>query len=111
MKVESLGRPAHFFIPAHKWHNFPNGKYVSDRVHDFLMANYGGYTLRGPFKGNWRPQQGAYPIVESVMEIKVAFEGKERIPELQKFLADLCALINEECLYLETGEDSFLIYP
>ena len=114
MKVESLGRPAHFFIPAHKWcdmsFSFRN-KTVDVLVHEFMIGNYNGYTIRGPYKGNWRPQKGAYLIVESVMEIKVAFKGKDRIPKLQKFLAGMCKLLKEECLYLETGEDSFLIYP
>jgi hypothetical protein len=48
---------------------------------------------------------------ESVIEVKVSFKGKERIPKLQKFLAGMCRLMGEECLYLETGEDSWLIYP
>lgn len=114
MKVVSLGRPAHFFIPAHKWNDMIyafRGKTIDVLIHEFLIGNYDGYTICGPYKGNWRPQKGIYPIFESVIEIKVAFKGKERIPKLQKFLAGMCKLMKEDCLYLETGEDSWLIYP
>ena len=114
MKVVPLGRPAHFFIPADKWderdYTDEEGNTINVQVHNFLVENYQGYTVRGPFKGFWSPKEGEGSN-EPVMEIKASFIGKERIPKLQKFLAGLCELMNEECLYLETGEDSWLIYP
>ena len=113
MKVESLGRPAHFFIPASKWDNQDftfRGKVIRILIQEFLLANYSGYTFREGDMGMWRPKYGA-TYIESVLEVKVAFKGKERIPKLQKFLAGMCKLMREECLYLETGEDSWLIYP
>lgn len=116
MKVESLGRPAVFYIPATKYfdeerdHTF-RGKTVEMLVDEFLMGNYNGYSVRGPIKGYWRASKKDPTCREDVMEIKVSFRGKERIPKLQKFLAGMCKLMREECLYLETGEDSWLIYP
>lgn len=116
MKVESLGRPAHFFIPARKWegeyasdYKF-RGKTVNTLVHEFLMGNYNGYSVRN-CKGHWRASKKERTYVEDVVEIKVSFRGKDRIPKLQKFLAGMCRLMNEKCIYLETGEDSWLIYP
>lgn len=116
MRVTSLGRPAHFLLPAKKWREFydvqgPNYKCLDQLVYDFLVANYGGYTVRGPFHGIWKPTTDSSYTQELVMEIKVSFEGKDRIPKLQEFLAYLCGLINEECIYLETGEDSWLVHP
>lgn len=114
MKVISLGRMAHFYIPAFKWNNSNyrfRGKEISILVHEFLIGNYNGYTIRGPFVGNWRPTKDRPPMKEQVIEVKASFRGKERIPKLQKFLAGMCKLMGEECLYLETGEDSWLIYP
>jgi hypothetical protein len=105
---------AHFYVPAHKWDTMDykfRGKTVSVLVHEFAIGNYNGYTVRGPFVGNWRPTKKDLPMRESVIEVKVSFKGKERIPKLQKFLAGMCRLMGEECLYLETGEDSWLIYP
>lgn len=116
MTVTSLGRPAHFLVPARKWGEFydvheDKFKSLEKVVHEFLVANYGGYTIRGPFHGVWKPTTGILPNREPVIEIKVSFEGKNRIPKLQEFLASLCTLIGEECIYLETGEDSWLVYP
>jgi hypothetical protein len=115
MKIVSLGRMAHFYIPASKWKNsaYVGSRYkdIATLVHEFLIGNYNGYTIRGPFLGMWRPAKGVAPFQEDVIEIKVSFKGKERIPKLHKFLAGMCKVMKEECLYLETGEDSFLIYP
>lgn len=114
MKVESLGRPAHFFLPSQKWDDNTitfRGKTVKVLVHEFLIANYNGYTVRGPYEGTWRPNKNVNYYREPVMEVKCSFRGKDRIPKLQKFLAGMCKLMNEECLYMETGEDSWLVYP
>ncbi len=117
VKVESLGRPATFYIPASKWQGEAardytfRGKTVQVLVHEFLMGNYNGYSVRGPIKGYWRPSKEHPVCQEDVIEVKVSFRGKERIPKLQKFLAGMCKLMREHCLYLETGEDSWLIYP
>jgi hypothetical protein len=113
MKIESLGRPAHFFIPGAKWDCQKysiKGKVVRRLIQEFLLKNYGGYTFREGDMGMWRPKYGA-TYEDSMLEVKVAFKGKERIPKLQKFLAKMCKLMEEECIYLETGEDSWLIYP
>lgn len=117
MKIESLGRPATFYIPAEKWdgeaardYTF-RGKTVQMLTHEFLIGNYNGYSVRGPFQGYWRASKKDSTCRENVMEVKVSFRGKERIPKLQKFLSGMCRLMEEKCLYLECGEDSYLIYP
>lgn len=114
MRIESLGRMAHFYIPADKWEN-PSitfrSKTVRILVDEFLMGNYNGFTVRGPFVGKWRSGKGHPAFEELVIEIKASFRGKEKIPKLQKFLAGMCKLMNEECLYLEMGEDSMLVFP
>lgn len=38
-------------------------------------------------------------------------ERKTKVPLLQEFLARLCEDIGEECLYLECGEDSMIVFP
>lgn len=119
MKIVSLGRMAHFFIPAAKWDSYrwtikdkeDTWRTVKEMIDKFLVNNYNGYTIRGPYEGVWRKCEGCPAMKERVIEVKVAFVGKERIPTLQEFLAKLCQDIEEECLYLETGEDSWLVYP
>lgn len=122
-RTESLGRMAVFTIPHSKWchHNYvQDGKSVSNLTRDFLLANYNGFSVRGPLKGYWRekPRLNTHGIQvgnklheEDVMEVKASFLGKDRIPKLKRFLAGMCKLMNETCLYLETGEDSWLVYP
>lgn len=113
MKVVSLGRPAHIYIPVSKWTAYiaVYNAQVGRIIEDFCTQKYGGYTLGGPLIGSWKKDKDTPAIEEKVVEVKVAFLGKERIPELQEFLAKMCAVIGEQCLYLETGEDSWLIYP
>ena len=114
MKVVSLGRPAIFHIPMKKWDNIEysqRGKTISTLVDEFLVANYHGYTIRGVSLGKWRLQKGLPVEIESMMEVKASFLGKERIPKLQKFLSGICRLMKEQCLYLEMGEQAYLIYP
>jgi len=114
MKTERIGRMAVFNIPASKWDNSmytQRNKPISKLVDEFLIANYNGYTIQGPFEGRWRPKKGEPTHKENMMVIKASFKGKDRIPKLQKFLAGMCRLMNEECLYMETGEDAWLIYP
>lgn len=114
MKVVDLGRMAVFYVPATKWNNLKyvqKGKTIAILVHEFLIANYNGYTIKGPYIGRWRPSKKSPTTTEAVMEIKASFKGKDRIPKLHKFLAGMCRLMREECLYLETGEDAHLVYP
>ena len=114
MRIESLGRMAHFYIPASRWCNPTlkyKGKTINVLVREFLIENYNGFTIRGPFIGVWRNSNFEDSIEEAVIEVKVSFKGKERIPKLQKFLVKLCKLMKEKCLYLETGEDSWLVHP
>lgn len=113
MKVTPLGRPATFYIPSSKWdsnlYTFRN-KTIKVLVHEFLVGNYNGYTIQGSVIGHWRPSRKGSVVVEDVMEVRASFLGKERIPKLQKFLAGICRIMQEECIYLETGEDSWLVY-
>ncbi len=51
---------------------------------------------------------------DELREFRVAFkedERKSKVPQLQEFLGQICADIEEECIYLECGEDAMLVYP
>ncbi len=101
----TLGRPAVFYLPAEK---LVGG--VAMRIHDFLFKNFGGYTAeKGNISGCWENNER----IEYNQHIRytVAFLGKERIPDLEKFLSDIGREIGEKAIYLETGEDSWIIYP
>ena len=117
MRVVNLGRPARFLIPAYKVHDSKHsktGQNIPQAIHDFLMQAFGGYNFSlGNKVGFFRGQKSLVECDES-KEFCVAFkedDKKTRVPQLQQFLASICEDINEECIYLECGEDSMFVYP
>ena len=105
----SLGRPAVFYFPSIKINDHKNGN-LSLKIHNFLIENFGGYTAeKGSVLGYWQ-DNGSTEYNENI-KYTIAFEGKHKIPVLEKFLAEIAAKISEKAIYLETGEDSWLIYP
>jgi hypothetical protein len=109
---ESLGRMAVFLLPSLKLkQRGADGAPVEERVHRFLLANFAGYTLEtGNILGYWKDAHGHEQYGEHRL-FRVAFTGKERIPVLEAFLAEVAAEIGEQSIYLETGEDVWLISP
>jgi hypothetical protein len=115
MKIENLGKRALFLIPSIKVYN---SKYSSSQqsvaktIHNFLLETFGGYTCAsGNIYGYFRSTSYEY---DELREFRVAFLEDDlgtKVPLLQGFLAELCADINEECIYLECGEDAMLVYP
>ncbi|HXV27109.1 MAG TPA: hypothetical protein VD862_03765 [Candidatus Paceibacterota bacterium] len=115
MRIVSLGRRALFLIPSIKVYNSKYSKSkqsVAKTVHTFLHRTFGGYTCAS---GNIYGYFGnGYAEYDELREFRVAFkedEKRTKVPLLQEFLATLCRDIGEECIYLEAGEDSMLVYP
>ena len=115
MRVEDLGKRATFLIPSVKVYNRRYSKKrqgVARLIHRFLLATFGGYTCTsGNIFGFFKSEFTEY---DELREFRVAFKEDElrtKVPKLQEFLAILCKDINEECIYLECGEDAMLVYP
>ncbi len=105
----SLGRPAVFYLPLDKLNKTLNGDFQR-RLESFLLENYGGFTKKeGNVSGAWNG--GSMIHYDNSIEYKVAFVGKEKIPRLEVELAKMAEELGEEAIYLETGEDSWLIKP
>jgi hypothetical protein len=110
MKKISLGKMAVFLIPSLKLKKRDKkGKTIEDIIHNFLTKNFNSYTVDtgnifGYFKQNGKEEYDEH------RRFTVAFLGKEKIPVLEKFIAHIAYLIGEKCIYLETGEDAWLIY-
>ena len=104
---------ATFLLPSLKLktRNPQTGETVEEMVHKCLMKDYNGYTVSaGNIFGYWKDDKGEELYGEH-REYKVSFAGKEKIDYLSNYLAYVALLINESCIYFETGEDSWLIYP
>ena len=115
MRVEDLGKRATFLIPSVKVYNRKYSKKkqsVARKTHRFLTKTFGGYTCAsGNIFGYFGGTVAEY---DELREFRVAFkedEKKTKVPALQRFLAQICEDIGEECIYLECGEDAMLVYP
>ena len=76
-----------------------------------MIAQFGGFTVTaGNIFGYWTGADQEMFYGEHRL-YSVAFNGKEKIPVLEKFLAQVAFILGEQCIYLETGEDAWLIYP
>lgn len=108
---QTLGRMAHFLIPSLKLKNrYTGGATVEEELHQVLLRTFGGYTASSTTcYGFWLDNEGKEFYGEH-REYTVAFVGKERVPELERLIADIASQIGEQCIYLETGEDACLIY-
>lgn len=104
---KSIGRAAIFLVPREKLGWDWQGKTVEEKIKEFLSENYGGcQKLTADIEGFW---EGAYDGIYT--QFKVTFLGKEKIAVLDKFLEELTQVTRENCVYEETGEDAWLIYP
>lgn len=110
-RVVSLGRMAVFLLRSEKLEERHGEVTHRERVHSFLISTYGGYTASsGTTFGYWRDPKTGRVWYGEHREYKVSFAGKRRIPALRAFLAALSSMMGEECIYLETGEDAWLVY-
>lgn len=100
-REEYLGKPAVFSIPS------PKLETVEYEIHNFLIENYGNaWSQTSNIRGVWMGKpDGEYTKIE------ISFVGKEKIPVLKRFLAQIAEKIGEECIYLLTGADSWYVYP
>lgn len=112
-RKQPLGRPATFLLPSLKLKGeWKCGITVEHAVEEYLLTEFGAYTAAtGNIFGRWRDPVTGKIYYGEHREYSVAFPGKERIPELEKFLATVAYVIGEESIYLVTGEDAWLIYP
>jgi len=120
MKIEVLGTLATFLIPSLKVHNprySKSHRNVAKQIHRFLFDTFGGYTSSlGNVSGYFGPNAATNQVAEydEHKEFHVAIRDDERgskFRKLQKFLARLCADIDEKCIYLVHGGEAVLIYP
>jgi hypothetical protein len=109
---ESLGRMAVFLLPSLKLkQRGQDGQPVEERIHRFLIGNFAGYTVEtGNILGFWKDGRGEEHYGEHRL-FRVAFAGKDRVAVLEEFLAGIATEIGERSIYLETGEDAWLISP
>jgi hypothetical protein len=107
-----LGSSVVFLLPSLKLKEpSTNGPSVENRLHDFLVENFGGYTAQaGNIFGYWREEHRQDSYGEH-REFSVAVADQSRLPRLKEFLSTMTRELKEGCIYFRTGEAAFLIYP
>jgi len=118
MHVVSLGRHTQFLIPSVKLFRRKYSKTrqnVAETIHHFLKDEFGGYTCAsGNIFGHFGSTSSDSDEYDELRQYNVAIKddahGTGSI-RLQRFLADICADIQEECIFFVCGENAMLIYP
>ena len=110
-RERELGKAVSFLLPSLKLKEPSlNGPLVENRLHNFLMDNFGGYTAQaGNIFGYWRVD-GCDSYGEH-REFSVATRDDSQFPLLKEFLAGLARDIKEECIYFRAGDAASLLYP
>ncbi len=108
---QSLGRLGILLLPSLKMKGVsPRGKTYETEVHEFLVANFSGYTLAsGNIAGFWKDSRGKQHYGEH-LEYRVGVLSEKKIPMLENYISQLAEEIGEESIFWETGEDAWLIY-
>jgi hypothetical protein len=111
-RQERLGSTAVFLLPSLKLKEPGRaGSSLEDKLHTFLMDHFGGYTAQaGNIFGYWRDQSGRASYGEH-REFTIALIEPGKLSVLKDYLAMLAAETAEECIYMETAGEAFLIYP
>ena len=107
-----LGHVAIFYIPIHKLNAIYGLQTAREMFEQYLIENYDAFTLEiSNTLGFWRAHKDAEIAKDSNVRYEVSFSGKERIPDFVNFLSEMCALMNEQAIYLTMGWKSYLVLP
>lgn len=114
-QLKFLGHVAVFYMPSRKLDDPRYGianRTPRELLHTFLMLQYDAYThQKSNIQGFWREDKQGQVFKDENEMFEVSFQGKERVIPFIDFLASLCYLVEEECLYLTMGYQSWLVLP
>ena len=109
-----------FYLPSNKMELYSDGHIelysqgvqIKTLIHNFLMQHHGAYTVESSnIQGFWRSEQCQAILQDENIRYEVSFDGKDHIEVFVNFLSKICALIEEEAIYLTMGNHSYLVYP
>ena len=110
-REQSLGTAVAFLLPSLKLKDPSVDGTLENKLHQFLMENFGGYTAQaGNIFGYWHDDLGRESYGEH-REFSVACVDDSKMPLLKSFLAELARTLGEECIYVREGRQASLLYP
>lgn len=110
-KIKDLGRAAVFLLPIKKLKRKIKGVTLEKYLNDFLIRQFGSYRVPTAKSPGFYKDSRKTIVFDRCREYEVSFLGKSKIPKVIKMLAKVALAINEECIYLKTGQYSCLVYP
>jgi hypothetical protein len=79
-------------------------------IHEFLVSRFHGYTVAsGNISGYWQDSEG-HPHYGEHREYKVALLNPRETEALEHFISELAERIDETCIFMECGGESYLVY-
>ncbi len=111
LSEQRLGEAAVFLLPSLKLkQRSADGAPVEEKIHRFLMDNFGGYTAAaGNIFGYWVDDEGRHSYGEH-RQFLVAIQGEEKRAKLQQFLAAIGRELGEDSILLQIGSSVSLIW-
>ncbi len=107
---ENLGTMVVFLLPSLKLKKRKKGLALEDKLHQFLLKKFNGYTAAsGNIFGYWK-NRGKEFYGEHI-EYKVSLLQPSKLSVLESFLAKFATEMGEKTIYISAGEMSWLLYP
>lgn len=107
-----MGITATFLIPSAKLQSCcPRSVTLEKRLHEFLITRFGGYTTSSAdLRGYWVSPKGESCYGEH-REYRVFLNGGKGALGLKRFLAQIAAEIDEQCICYSSGDQSCFVFP
>ena len=113
-RTEYIGHVAVFYIPSIKLDAIPKLKDISARqiLYDYFVKNFNAYTHEvSNIAGYWVNKDKNILVKDAHERYEVSFKGRKKVQKFVEFLSEICALIEEDSIYLTMGYKSWLVLP
>ena len=109
-----MGTTVNFYLPARKLDSplvAKGGQTAAKLMESFFIEQFGGFTHEvSNIRGYWVGRQGE-TITDKHERYEVTIHGKSKAAELFRFLAGICALLEEDSIYLTYDGRTWLVKP
>lgn len=94
-----------FYIPKNFNDNEPIPKSHFEEIQEFLIVEFGGYSILGEANGAWKSRKTGDVAYDKSVIYSVALETAQ-VDGLKKFLVGMKEKLKQEKLYFELNKDT-----
>lgn len=94
-----------FYIPKNYNDSEPIPKEHFEEIQEFLIVEYGGYSIPGEIKGAWKDPKTGETVHDRSVKFEVALK-KEEVEGLKKFLVKMKKKLKQEEIYFELNKET-----